>query len=199
MAGTEASLLEQARRGDVDAFAELFENLRPNVYAVARRLVGEGDADDVVMETYLKAWKAIPRFGGRSSLKTWLYRITRNCGLDLIRARNRRQERILQGEEEQERPLENLPDETRRSPRESMEQDERVAGVRAAMQALAPEHRTALLLRFTDGMSYAEIAAATGVSKGTVMSRLFYGKRNLRKIIEEKTSSGSSAPSPASS
>ncbi len=66
----ETILLGKAQNGDVDAFAELFESLRSRVFAVALRVVGPDDADDVVMETYLKAWQAIPRFNRRSSLTT---------------------------------------------------------------------------------------------------------------------------------
>ncbi|MBT3191747.1 MAG: sigma-70 family RNA polymerase sigma factor [Verrucomicrobia bacterium] len=185
MSGKPDVLLEQAKNGDVDAFAELFENLRPSVHAVACRLVGTADADDVVMDTYLKAWKALPRFGERASLKTWLYRITRNCGLDLIRSRSRRPAFVLQGNDERENPLENLPDETQRLPGEDLERDELVDCVKAAMSRLPPKHRLALQLRFTDDLSYGEMAAVMGVSIGTVMSRLFNGKRKLRKILEE--------------
>jgi len=85
----QAEQLERARKGDVEAFAEVFEALRPLVFSVANRLVGPNDAEDVVMETYLKAWQGLPRFRGKSSLKTWLYRISRNCSLDFIRSRQR--------------------------------------------------------------------------------------------------------------
>jgi RNA polymerase sigma-70 factor (ECF subfamily) len=89
-----AARLAAAGKGDMEAFAALFEELRPMVYEVACRLVGPSDADDVVMETYLKAWRAIPRFNRRAALKTWLYRVTYNCALDFLRSRQRRRDRI---------------------------------------------------------------------------------------------------------
>jgi RNA polymerase sigma-70 factor, ECF subfamily len=184
----QAALIRRARKGDADAFAEAFEPLRSMVYAVAYRLVGPDDAEDVVMQTYLKAWQAIPRFGGRSALKTWLYRITRNCALDSLRSRGRRRERVL-SQEELDGPAVQFPDLSQATPDEIIARSETAAFVQAAMLGLSPEHRTALQMRFTDGMSYGEIAAATGVAIGTVMSRLFNAKRKLRVILENEADS----------
>jgi len=169
----------------MNAFAEAFEPLRPMIYAVAYRLVGPDDAEDVVMQTYLKAWQAIPRFQGRSSMKTWLYRITRNCALDLIRFRGRRRERVLT-QEELDSPAVQFSDPSQQQPDEVIARSETAAFVRQAMCKLSPEHSNVLEMRFADGMSYAEIAAATGVAIGTVMSRLFNAKRKLRKILENE-------------
>lgn len=176
-------MIRRAQQGDTDAFAEAFEPLRPMIYAVAYRMVGPNDAEDVVMQTYLKAWQAIPRFGGRASLKTWLYRITRNCALDLIRSRGRRRERVLT-QAELDSPAAQFADPSQPRPDEIAARSETAATVQRAMGKLSPEHRVSLQLRYTDGMSYAEIAAATGVSIGTVMSRLFNAKRKLRIILE---------------
>ena len=177
--------MERARKGDVEAFAAVFEDLRPLVFSVANRLVGPNDAEDVVMEAYLKAWQGLPRFRGKSSLKTWLYRITRNCGLDLIRSRQRRKERVISEQEEGRGAWENVADNRTAAPDRAAEADDTAGVVRAALKQLPEEHRTTLLLRFSDGLSYAEIAAATGTSIGTVMSRLFYGKRKLRNLVGE--------------
>ena len=178
-------LTARAQNGDMDAFAAVFEPLRPTVYAVACRLVGPSDAEDVVMETFLKAWQAIPRFNRHSSLKTWLYRITYNCAVDRIRARQRLRETPLDDEADGG-SAGSIPDDSAPRPDEVLAGSETIDRVRSAMGRLPAEHRTALLLRFSDGLSYAGIAAATGVSIGTVMSRLFNGKRKLRRILEEE-------------
>lgn len=177
------TLMAKAKRGDMDAFAELFEPLRAMVHAIAYRMVGPDDADDVVMETYLKAWQAIPRFSGRASLKTWLYRITHNCAIDLIRKRSRRKECVLTSGDEEGRERQ-FADETQPAPDEELSRRELVHEVRAALGQLPDLHRVALQLRYADGLSYTEIAASTGVSIGTVMSRIFNGKRKLRTILE---------------
>jgi RNA polymerase sigma-70 factor (ECF subfamily) len=185
MKNESTKLLSRAQQGDVEAFARLFENLRPAVLAVARRVAGMDDAEDVVMETYLKAWQALPRFRSRSSLKTWLYRIAYNCSLDFVRSRQRRKEVALSGDDSEQTVLERTPDEKQPTPDETIAGGELAEMVRGAMGQLPQEHRVALQLRFCDDLSYAEIAAATGVSIGTVMSRLFYAKRKLRKIIDD--------------
>jgi RNA polymerase sigma-70 factor (ECF subfamily) len=180
------SLVQRAQKGDVDAFASAFEDLRPVVLAVARGLVGPDDADDVVMETYLKAWQAIPRFNRRAALKTWLYRITYNCSLDFLRARARRKERFLSQAGDEDLPPPDVPDTTNPRPDEVAAAGDRAARVRHAVGLLPPDQRTTIQLRYTHDLSYAEIAAATGVSIGTVMSRLFNAKGKLRRLIEQE-------------
>lgn len=177
--------MERARHGDMESFAELFEEVRPLVLAVAYRLVGPSDAEDVVMETYLKAWKALPRFGGRASLRTWLCRIAHNCAVDLIRSRRHLDVPVAAGGDGAGTEAGERPDPRQRTPAEIVANAETGALIQAALDQLGPEHRTALLLRFSDGFSYSEIAASTGVSIGTVMSRLFNGRRQLMKRIRE--------------
>lgn len=178
--GDEEKLL-RAQQGDADAFAELFEALRPAVHSIAWRQVGPDYADDVVMETYLKAWKALPRFNRRAKLKTWLYRITYNCAMDFLRSRQRSKEVHLVEHDQDSRTIADFPDDRQASPAEAFAAGEMRALVAAAVARLAEPHRTTLLLRYADALSYAEVAAATGVSIGTVMSRLFHGRRKLKK------------------
>jgi RNA polymerase sigma-70 factor (ECF subfamily) len=173
--------LDRARAGDVEAFAELFEALRPMVFAVACRMVGPNDAEDVVMSVYLKAWRALPGFNGRSTLKSWLYRITCNACLDLVRARNRRKE--VQMPEAGPDSAAELPDESGHSPADGAALTDLAGLVDACLAELPDLYRTTLLLRHADGLSYKDIAAATGVSVGTVMSRLFNGRRKLQQRI----------------
>lgn len=181
--GNRKVLLRRAQSGDVDAFAELFEAFRPTVYAVACRLVGETDAGDVVMETYLKAWRSIPGFNGNSSLKTWLFRIAHNCALDGLRARKRHQAHFAPTPDSADGIPVEWPDKTQVSPDENAARGEEERLVRRAMDTLSADHRATLLLRFVEGLSYAEIAAATDVSIGTVMSRIFHGRRKLQLAL----------------
>lgn len=178
-----ADWLKRARNGDAEAFAAAFESLRGTVYAVAFRLVGESDADDVVMETYLRAWQAIGRFDVRSSLKSWLYRIAHNCAIDMLRKRQRRRELLPTPDEDGQSPIERLPDETTPHPASQLEGAELRQRLDHALAQLPDEQRLILLLRYSDGLSYREIAAAAGVPIGTVMSRLFNGRRKLRQIV----------------
>ncbi len=174
-------LLARAREGDAEAFAQAFEGLRGTVFAVAARLVGADEAEDVTMETFLRAWQGVSRFDGRSSMKSWLYRIAHNCAIDAIRRRQRRREvrpvPALEGHE----ALEEMADETAPHPASALESGERRREMDEALGMLPQEHRVTLMLRYSDGLSYGEIAAATDVPIGTVMSRLFNGKRKLKQ------------------
>ena len=170
----------------MEAFATLFEPLRPKMYAVAVRMVGEAEADDIVMDTYLKAWAALPKFGGRSALGTWLCRIARNQAMDLIRKRQRRSQREVQGEQA-EYLREREVDPRQPDAAEQVVRSETNTTVRQAIDSIPDPHRSTLLMRFADDLSYAEIAAAMGVSIGTVMSRLHNAKRKLRVALDELT------------
>lgn len=179
---SEQELLKEAKQGNMEAFVELFEPFRTRIYAIAYRIVGYNDADDVVMQTFLKAWQALPRFLGRSSLSTWLYRITHNCIMDIVRDRKRLEEKRLTSGEQHDVLLE-LSDPTQVRPDELVAEREIGEIVQLALNKLSPEHRAVLQMRYTDGMSYSEIAIAMGTSIGTVMSRLFYAKRKLMRLL----------------
>lgn len=133
-------LLKLARQGDMDAFAELFEPLRAKIYAVACRLVGASEADDVVMETFLKAWQALPRFGGRSTLSTWLCRIARNQALDLLRKRQTRDRRETHGKDA-ERAISMYPDAGQATADEEITQRERVQAVKRVVARISEPHK----------------------------------------------------------
>jgi RNA polymerase sigma-70 factor (ECF subfamily) len=178
-------LLIRAQQGDMEAFAGLFEPLRPIIFSVASRMVGANDAEDVVMETFLKAWQAIPRFRGGSSLKTWLFRIAHNQAIDWLRSRERQRTQSLADDESGTDPMARLPHPNQKRPDEIVIAEEDRLEVTAALHDLPEEHRIALMLRYSDGLEYSEIAAATGVSIGTVMSRLFYGKKKLQAILKK--------------
>ena len=179
---SEAALLARARNGDIEAFAELFEPLRAKAVAVAARIVGPDRAEDVAMDAFLQAWKALPAFGGRSSLSTWLLRIARNRALDVLRAENVRRAEPLDAPDEDGRARP-LPDLTADTPAQIVERRDLTSCVERALETLPPMHRQCLLHRYADDLSYAEIAAATGVSIGTVMSRLFNARRKLKAAL----------------
>ena len=178
--------LRKARQGDIEAFAALFEPLRGKIHAVACRLVGPDEADDVVMDTYLKAWEALPRFGGRSTLSTWLCRIAHNKAMDRLRRRQREAGREVSGEAA-DVTLAVTGDPGQPGADEEVVRGERRALVTEAVDRLGEPHRSVLLMRYADDLSYAEIAAASGVSIGTVMSRLFGAKRKLRVMLQTLT------------
>ena len=175
------NLLKKAKNGDMEAFAGLFEPLRPKSLSIAARIVGPDEAPDVVMDAFLKAWKALPGFSERSSLATWLYRIVWNCAADHRRATQRRRENRLP--EDEEGQTLDIHDSAADSPLEKTARRDLTEQLEASMSQLSEELRITLMLRFADSLSYREIAAATGVRIGTVMSRLFHGRRRLKELM----------------
>ena len=142
--------IQRSKAGDMVAFAELFESLRPIVFAIAYRLVGGNDADDVVMETYLKAWKAIPKYNEKGSLKTWLYRITYNTAMDFLRAKGRLQNKFVPESSLENRTLDDFVDENKVNPAATLAKADMNIMVRRALSLLDKDHRTVIWLRFAD-------------------------------------------------
>lgn len=185
-------LLDQARGGDMAAFQTLFETQRSLLNGLAYRLVGNSECDDVVMDACLRAWQALPEFKGYTGWTGWLCRITRNSALDELRRRKRRSEELVLSKDdgEHQETVENIMDPRAESPAAAAQNRDLAGILQAAMAELTPEHRAALVMREVDEMSYLDIAAATGVNIGTVMSRLFNARRRLRRIMEEKYHEG---------
>jgi RNA polymerase sigma-70 factor (ECF subfamily) len=181
-----AELLRRARHGEVEAFAAVFESLRPLVHRVACRVVGASDADDVVMDTYLKAWQSVARFEGRASWRTWLCRIAHNSALDVLRRRRRAERHQVSAGDPGTAPvIDHVPDPSACTPQQAAVAGDLRQAIQLALAQLTEEQRQVVLLREVDGLSYAEIAAALGIHLGTVMSRLFYARRRLQRLLKE--------------
>src|SRR5213083_3180863 len=105
-----AAVLARARQGDSEAFRVLVEQHSRSVFRLAFRMTGnEQDAEDVVQESFLRAYRQLGKFDERASFGTWLYRIAMNCSLDLVRSRKRRSEKMAPADEEMENPILNVP------------------------------------------------------------------------------------------
>ncbi len=169
----------------MEAFATVFEQFRPLMHTVAYRLVGSDDCDDVVMDTFLKAWRALPTIRNLEAARTWLCRMVRNTALDLLRKHNRERSHVVEDEVDEDGIglLDRIADEDAPVADRAGERNELAGILQEALGELGEEHRTVILLREADGLSYKEIAVTTGVGIGTVMSRLFYAKRKLRKLL----------------
>ena len=157
---TPDELARAAAKGDIDAFETLLGLYQNKVYGLALRMCGsEEDAWDVAQEAFLAAWRALPGFRGESGFSTWLYRLTANAAIDCLRReKKRRGELSIEGGE---LPL-SLPD-AGPSPQEATEGGELRAAVNAALARLTDQHRTVLILRELQELSYEEIAGALGL------------------------------------
>jgi len=167
-------LIHRSQAGDTEAFGELVTKYRSKLFTMACAMVGnENDAWDLAQEGFLKAWQSIHRFQGRSSFYTWLYRITINVTTDSLRRQSRRSEVELDDAIPSFLP----------GPGVNFERAEIREQVYAALAQLTPEHRAVIVLKEIEDLHYHEIADILKLSIGTVMSRLFYGRKKLQSIL----------------
>jgi RNA polymerase sigma-70 factor (ECF subfamily) len=173
----------RAREGDHAAFRVLVERYQGRAFSLALRVLrDEEQARDVVQDAFLKAYGALGRFEGRSGFYTWLHRIVMNLCLD--RKRREKSARQVEWSEEVERDAEADPEAPETpEPELALERAELRAELARAIGALPEDARRTLELREIDGLSYQEIAECLGVPKGTVMSRLHYARRRLRRTL----------------
>ena len=170
----ELELIHRSQAGDTEAFGELVTKYRAKIFARLYCMVrNEHDAWDLAQEGFLKAWRSIHQFEGRSSFYTWLYSLTVNLAIDSLRAKGR----CVEVELDDAIPS-SLP-----SPRANYRRTEIREHINAALAQLSPEHRAVIVLKEMEDLQYHEIAEILNVSIGTVMSRLFYGRKKLQFIL----------------
>jgi RNA polymerase sigma-70 factor (ECF subfamily) len=180
-------LIERAKTGDRPAFRELVERHQRRAFAIALGLVrDENDAKEIVQEAFLRVYRGLDAFNGQSSFFTWLYRIVTNLSIDLMRKPARREAEFDDGREikdELDIPL--LARIDGADPQDVVRRGEIRIRIQSALDALPPYHRGVILMREIEGMSYEEMAQAMGVSKGTIMSRLFHARQKLQRALSD--------------
>jgi RNA polymerase sigma-70 factor (ECF subfamily) len=182
----------QARTGDSGAFRVLVERHSRNLFRLAYRMTGhQQDAEDVVQETFLRAYRQLSKFDERASFGTWLYRIAANCSLDLIRGRKRRAAQTEPAAEEgAPDPIESLPDPAPAPDRLAMsgEIESKVASV---LDGLSEMERTAFVLRHYEGMCIDDIGRTLGVQPNAAKHSIFRAVQKLRRALEPLVSTAS--------
>jgi RNA polymerase sigma-70 factor (ECF subfamily) len=180
--GSDRELVAGCRRGEREAFRALFEAYKDRVFSIALRFSGDpATAMDIAQDTFVKLFSRIGDFRGESSFETWMYRMVVNSCLD----HRRRSWRLLP-----------LVDEVAGRLRESRDslvelmRTEMGERVQSAVERLSPDLRMVVVLRYTEGLAYEEIAAVLGCSPGTVASRLNRAhkalERRLAHLVKEK-------------
>lgn len=179
-------LLRRAQAGDEAAFGVIMRTHHERTFRLAFAIVHhEADARDICQEVWLTVWKQLATFRGESRFTTWLHPIVTRRSLDHLRKRRRWFDRFLPFGSDND-SVAAMPEPADASARDHAEGNETVARVRAALASLPPKHRAVLALREMEGLSYEEIAQATGVPTGTVMSRLFHARRLLAAKLGAK-------------
>jgi len=185
------SLVQRARSGDERAFRTLVERYQKKVYAVALGMVKDREeAMDVVQEAFVKVHRSLDSFKADATFYTWLYRITVNVCIDVIRRRGAMRadsvefdERV--GHDLAEANLGAVSSQLGSNPEKSVLQRELGEKNQEALEQIPEKHRAILLLRELDGLSYEELAQALEIPKGTVMSRLFHARAKVQKLLSE--------------
>jgi RNA polymerase sigma-70 factor (ECF subfamily) len=182
----DAAAIARARGGDSEAFRLLVERHSRSVYKVAYRVTGNPeDAEDVVQETFLKAYRQLDRFEERASFGTWLHRIAWNCSVDLLRSRPKREQA------EETETLEQLGSTTTpvtgttaASPERLMASVQVGDRVRAAMERLSPLERAAFVMRHYEGRTIDEISRALQIRENAAKHSVFRAVRKMRIALE---------------
>jgi RNA polymerase sigma-70 factor (ECF subfamily) len=182
----EAARLDRARQGDEEAFRELVERHSTEVFRLAYRLTGNREnAEDVVQETFLKAYRSLHRFDARSAFGTWLYRIAANCAVDVLRRGERhdkRQATPVAQDDDGVDPFDRIesiePGPLRRTL--SSEIERRVAD---SLAQLTPMERTAFVLRHFEEHSIADIGRALGTRSSATKQAVFRAVGKLRREL----------------
>ena len=176
--------VERAQSGDSDAFRLLVEQYSRAVFRLAFRMTGnEQDAEDVVQETFLRAYRQLDKYEARSSFSTWLYRIAANYSLDLIRKRKRHEEKRERGKTEERDILQTLPVNTP-GPDRIVYSGQVQERVNEALNELSEQERTAFVLRHFEGMSIDEIGEALGTGTNATKHSIFRAVQKLRRSLE---------------
>ena len=180
----DSDLIERSQAGDLAAFNLIVERYQTQVFNVAARILGDRSAaDDVAQEAFISAHRALGGFRG-GSLRAWLLRIASNAAYDYIRASRRRPEQSL------DLAMENpsfSPPTGSESPEQHAERSELAAQLQQAILSLSDDQRNTLVLIDVQGLSYEETAESTGVSIGTVKSRLSRARRRAQVYLRENT------------
>jgi len=183
-AATASALVEAARRGDDKAFEALVRRYRKRIYALALHMTrSASEADDITQEVFLKAYRALPQFEGRSQFFTWVYRMTVNRSLNAKRDRARR------GEDTLDDPRLELAVavDARGNPGREAELRQTYARLLRALDLLPIEMRTSVILVSLQGMSHGEVAIIQKVSEGTIAWRMHEARRRLHDaMVPEK-------------
>ena len=176
-----AAVLAKARQGDSEAFRTLVERHSRRAFQLAYRITGnEQDAEDIVQESFIRAYRQLGRFEARAHFGTWLHRIVANCSVDLIRTRRARYDHTSTDVlDPADQPETDAPNPERLAASAQIQRT-----VAEAMTELSPLERAAFTLRHYEGRSIAEIGKTLGLGTSATKHSVFRAVRKLRAALE---------------
>ena len=177
----ETEMISRCQQGDQEALKEIYDKYHKKVYRIAYGVVRQReDALDIVQEVFIKLFRSIKNFQGRSHFYTYLYRMVMNTAIDHARKLGKKFASSLDEEGSFE-----PSDGAEKGPERVFLQKELEERVKRAMDKLPAEQKAALIFRDMEGLSYQEMAEAMGCSIGTVMSRLHYGRKKMQELLKD--------------
>jgi RNA polymerase sigma-70 factor, ECF subfamily len=176
----EADLILRCQQGDQEALKEIYDRYRERVYRVAYGVVRQReDALEIVQDVFVKLFRTIRSFKGKSRLYTFLYRMTMNTAIDHVR----RMKKFSKPSVQEEGGFQ-LPEHPEKGPDRIFLYKELEEKVKGALEKLPTDQRMAIIFREIEGLSYQEMSETMGCSLGTVMSRLHYGRKKMQEMLK---------------
>jgi RNA polymerase sigma-70 factor (ECF subfamily) len=183
----DTELVALAQKGSTNSFNKLVDKYHSRIYSLTYQMTSNReDAEDLTQEIFIKAFEALPRFKGRSSFYTWLYRIGINKTINYRKKRNRNRPLSIDALDQDITYDEVYAElDSKDSPLRHIGLNELQVKLNEAMQRLSLKHRTVVVMHDIEGIPHDEIAKIVGVSVGTIRSRLFYARRQLQADLGE--------------
>jgi RNA polymerase sigma-70 factor (ECF subfamily) len=174
-------LIQKATTGSKKAFEKLVLKYRKRIYFTVRKMVlDHSDTDDIVQDTFVKAYLNLNRFDDSYPFYPWLHRIALNTTLNFLNKKTRRKENfIVDGDEEYHETFRSVS-----NPEIEVQENELKEHLYSALKQIPSEQRTVFILRTSEGLSYQEISKQLDISLGTVMSRLSRAREKLKELLE---------------
>lgn len=179
-------LINRCKKGEPRAFEQIYEQYHLKIHQTALKFVRDVQvAKDIVQDTFIKIFENITNFDGRSTLYTWFYQIVKNLSMDHLRSHKRRVCAVYEDSHAHGYEVLGIEMHSRiPDPLEALEEREQVERLNTALTGLSSKHRRIVLLRALEGKTYDEMAEQIGCSKGTIMSRLYHARKNLKKRFQ---------------
>lgn len=183
----EKDLIEAAQRGDVEAFEVLIRQYEKEIYRFCLKILqDEQEAADTFQEICLKIWRQLKSYKGEANLKTWIYRLTTNQCIDVLR-KNKRKKQLISLFQRNEKGEEYILDSvSSEDVSQKIETKALQEIVQLGISELKADYQVIIILKDMEAYSYEEIAEILGISLGTVKSRLSRARKALRNVLEQK-------------
>lgn len=181
------SIIKSCQEGDQAAFEELIRLTHASVYSLSLRIVGNPeDAAEVTQDVYIKLLRVIKQFRGEAKFSTWLYRVTSNVAITLLRKRNRRNVEVRMEPEDWHL----IPAAASADPSVTAEQRSLRKRLDAAIASLPDDYRTVVVMKDVYGLGFEEIAKQLSIQEGTARVRLFRARQKLRNMLQDELAAG---------